>query len=109
MDTPADSILAFFRIFLTVRQDPVTCRPRFSGAFVQGKPGDQFIYLVWGRRAPSGEWTTWRRAKLMLADLDWDELKELHEAGRPLHLRLVMTDRKGEPLAAAIPPENIFW
>lgn len=109
MDTPADSILAFFRIFLTVKQDPVSCLPRFSGAFVQGKPGEQFIYLVWGSRAHSGEWTTVRRAKFALSDLNWDELAELQQTGRPLHVRIVMTDRKGEPLAATIPPENIFW
>ncbi len=109
MDVPADSILAFFRFFLTVKQDPQTGQPRFSGAFAQGSPGAQFVYLAWGSRSSTGEWTTLRRAKFDLSCLNWDEMHELQEAQKPVHVRIVMTTRNREPIAATIPAENLFW
>ena len=42
----------------------------FRGAAVQGKPGARFIYLTWGDVDEVGSFTMFRRAKLMLADLE---------------------------------------
>jgi hypothetical protein len=37
---------------------------------VQGRPGARFVYLTWGDVAEDGSFTMFRRAKLMLADLE---------------------------------------
>jgi hypothetical protein len=42
----------------------------FRGPAVQGRPGARFVYLTWGDVAESGSFTMFRRAKLMLADLE---------------------------------------
>ena len=42
----------------------------FRGEAVQGRPGARFIYLTWGDVAEDGSFTMFRRAKLMLADLE---------------------------------------
>jgi hypothetical protein len=41
----------------------------FRGPAVQGRLGARFIYLTWGDVAEDGSFTMFRRAKLMLADL----------------------------------------
>ena len=42
----------------------------FRGAAVQGRPGARFVYLTWGDVDEVGSFTMFRRAKLMLADLE---------------------------------------
>ena len=42
----------------------------FRGTAVQGRPGARFIYLTWGDVAEDGSFAMFRRAKLMLADLE---------------------------------------
>lgn len=42
----------------------------FRGPAVQGKRGDRFVYLTWGDVDADGVFTMFRRAKLMLADLE---------------------------------------
>ena len=42
----------------------------FRGAAVQGRPGARFVYLTWGDVDEDGSFTMFRRAKLMLADLE---------------------------------------
>jgi Family of unknown function (DUF5990) len=42
----------------------------FRGAAVQGRPGARFVYLTWGDVDDGGSFRMFRRAKLMLADLE---------------------------------------
>ena len=42
----------------------------FRGTAVQGKRGDRFVYLTWGDVGGDGSFAMFRRAKLMLADLE---------------------------------------
>ena len=42
----------------------------FRGPAVQGKRGERFVYLTWGDVAADGAFAMFRRAKLMLADVD---------------------------------------
>lgn len=42
----------------------------FRGPAVQGKRGHRFVYLTWGDVDEDGAFTMFRRAKLMLADLE---------------------------------------
>ena len=47
-------------------------RLRFSGPFVHGPSGDQFLYLGWQRVAEPGVWL--RRWKIMLASISSEQL-----------------------------------
>lgn len=42
----------------------------FRGPAVQGRRGDRFVYLTWGNVGDDGSFTMFRRAKLMLTDLE---------------------------------------
>jgi hypothetical protein len=100
---PGDSERAEFVIPLEVgrRADG---SPSFRGSFAQGKPGEQFVYLVWFVNRPSGP-ERFRRAKIMLDHLTWDALRP--DATLRAHIRL--TDKRGEPVCARLRVEQIEW
>jgi hypothetical protein len=78
------------------------------GPYVQGRPGDRFIYLNWGGADGSGELQMFRRAKLMLSDVPADVLKAAVKSGL-LVGRLGLTDAKGQPTCASVRPPHIRW
>ena len=72
----------------------------FRGAAVQGKRGDRFVYLTWGDVDEDGAFTMFRRAKLMLADLE-----PLAADDTPQVIaRLDLTDECGGPRCARLKP-----
>jgi hypothetical protein len=79
-----------------------------KGPYVQGRPGDRFIYLSWGTVDEAGTFTMFRRAKLML---DAIPAKTLNAATRTGLLvgRLGLTDARGNPLCARVVPPAITW
>ncbi|KJY25980.1 DUF5990 family protein [Streptomyces sp. NRRL S-495] len=79
-----------------------------KGPYVQGRPGQRFVYLVWGNVDPDGGFTMFRRAKLMFDGVDGRILAEAVAAGR-LVARLGLTDVKGLPLCAAVRPPVVTW
>jgi hypothetical protein len=74
----------------------------FRGAAVQGRPGARFVYLTWGDVAEDGSLTMFRRAKLMLADLE----PLIAGAGdtRQVIARVDLTDECGGPRCARLTP-----
>jgi hypothetical protein len=74
----------------------------FRGAAVQGKPGDRFVYLTWGDVGEDGSFAMFRRAKLMLADLE----PFAADAGetRQVIARVDLTDDCGGPRCARLRP-----
>ncbi len=78
------------------------------GPYIQGRPGDRFIYLNWGSVDDDGRLDMFRRAKLMLADVPGDVLAKAAKSGR-LVGRLRLTDTKGQPLCASVRPPMIDW
>lgn len=109
MDVPADIIVAYFHFHLVVRLDEATGKPKFKGPFAQGSTGQQFVYLPWGTRGETGEWETIRRLKIPLYHLSWQTVDQALESGSSLRTRIRMTDRRGEPAAGTISPEDIEW
>jgi hypothetical protein len=83
--------------------------PDFRGPWVQGKPGDRFVYLSWGELAADDTFTSFRRAKLMLRAIDETLVHEAAATGTILEGRLPLTDAKGGPLCAAVRPPTITW
>jgi Family of unknown function (DUF5990) len=74
----------------------------FRGTAVQGRPGARFVYLTWGDVAEDGSFTMFRRAKLMLADLE----SLVAGAGdtRQVIARVDLTDECGGPRCARLGP-----
>ncbi|MBL7490451.1 monooxygenase [Frankia sp. AgB1.9] len=80
-----------------------------TGRYVQGRPGERFIYLNWGTVDPAdGGFTMFRRAKLWLTAVPADVLAAAVESGL-LVGRLGLTDAKGHPTCASVRPPQITW
>jgi hypothetical protein len=63
------------------------------GPYIQGRPGERFIYLNWGSVDGDGRMDMFRRAKLMLADVPDDVLAKAATKG-VLVGRLGLSDAK---------------
>ena len=77
------------------------------GPYIQGGPGQRFIYLSWGTVDDDG-FHMFRRAKLFLADVDAAVLAAAQRSGT-LVLRVGLTDAKGHPACAWLKPPAIQW
>jgi hypothetical protein len=71
----------------------------FRGAAVQGKRGARFVYLTWGDVGDDGSFAMFRRAKLMLADLE-----PLVANTQGVTARVDLTDECGGPRCARLKP-----
>jgi hypothetical protein len=78
------------------------------GPYVQGRPGERFIYLNWGGVDGGGQLQMFRRAKLMLSDVPADVLEAAVASGLLIG-RLGLTDAKGQPTCASVRPPHIRW
>ncbi|MFJ8856897.1 DUF5990 family protein [Streptomyces sp. NPDC102451] len=79
-----------------------------SGPYVQNRLGGRFVYLSWGTVDASGAFTMFRRAKLMMRDVDPEVLEAASRTGH-LTARLRLTDDKGQPRCARVRPPDITW
>ncbi len=96
------------RFMFTLGVTTVEGQSHFRGPQVQGTPGDQFVYLVWGMR--DGEaWVTSRRVKIPLSGIDFQRIAQAVSANLPLAMRIVMTNNKGEPIAATLTTDQYEW
>lgn len=77
-----------------------------TGPYIQGGPGNRFIYLSWGAVTAEG-WGMFRRAKILLADIPTADIPTADNATLTAHLTL--TDPKGHPLCAHVTPPHITW
>jgi hypothetical protein len=82
--------------------------PDVRGPYIQGGPGDRFIYLNWGSVDGDGRMDMFRRAKLMLDGVPDSVLAKAAKSGL-LVGRVGLTDVKGQPLCAAVRPPMIEW
>ncbi|MEU1268622.1 DUF5990 family protein [Streptomyces sp. NPDC005799] len=79
-----------------------------KGPYVQGRPGERFIYLSWGTVDEPGTFTMFRRAKLLLGAVPDDVLASAVHTGL-LVGRLGLTDAHSCPLCARVVPPAIAW
>ncbi|MFF2350933.1 DUF5990 family protein [Kitasatospora sp. NPDC058115] len=103
---PGDALSAGWTLECTA--SPVSGGIDLRGPWIQGRPGQRFVYLVWGTAGREGGFTMFRRAKLMLDAVDRQVLAEAVAAGR-LVARLGLTDAEGQPLCAAVRPPAVVW
>jgi hypothetical protein len=78
------------------------------GPYVQGPPGERFIYLNWGTIDSAGQFNMFRRAKLLFSAIPPEVLAAAVASGM-LVGRLGLTDPTGNPLCASVRPPRIDW
>ncbi len=100
--TPGDAARAEFEFDIELVDTPEVCD--FRGPYVHGNRGARFLYLSWGDLSPDGEWAMFRRAKLLLVDLDAALLGSDRIEGA-----LRLTDGRGGPRCASVRPPDIEW
>ena len=64
---------------------------------MQGRRGDRFIYLTWGDVGDDGSFAMFRRAKLLLADLE-----PFAADAQTVIARVDLTDARGGPQCARL-------
>lgn len=79
------------------------------GPAVQGKRGARFLYLTWGNVRSDGSFARFRRAKLMVSDIDRKLLEAAVEADGQLVAVIALTDDRGGPVCARVRPPAIRW
>jgi hypothetical protein len=107
-DVSADVKDVTFTVPLRIGDDNGKGHPNFLGPYAHGTPQERFIYLNWGERR-NGQWEGFRRAKIMLQDLDPELVEEAVRNSQPIEATIDMTDKKGGPLCARVRSTNIRW
>lgn len=81
--------------------------PNFLGPFAKGPARERFFYLSWGVMDDEG-FKMFRRAKIHLNHLSWDDVQRALSGKRPLKVVIDMTDRKA-PVCASIRKDRADW
>ncbi|MEU5717396.1 DUF5990 family protein [Streptomyces sp. NPDC020403] len=79
-----------------------------AGPYIQDRLGGHFVYLSWGTVDEAGAFTMFRRAKLVIGDVDPDVLEAAARTGH-LTARLRLSDDRGQPRCARVRPPDITW
>lgn len=98
---PSDDIR--FLAELRVEVSAATGKPNFLGPFAHGTPQERFLYLCWGQPFGGG-WAGFRRAKLPLGSLSWEDLST-----GTVKLTVRCTDAKGGPACATLKGDALSW
>jgi hypothetical protein len=88
-----------------VEEDGVDLR----GPAVHGRKGERFLYLTWGDVASDGSYAMFRRAKLMVDDIDPALLASATGDDSVLVASLSLTDDCGAPRCARVRPPGVSW
>jgi hypothetical protein len=81
----------------------------FGGPAVHGRRGERFLYLTWGELGEDRSFTMFRRAKLVLGDVDTTLVAEARRDGRALVATVDLTDEHGGPRCARVGPPALTW
>ena len=71
--------------------------PNFLGPYAKGTPAKRFFYLSWGVRQVDGSFDLFRRLKVWLEDITRKQVDKSRKIGKPITVRLQMTDAYGGP------------
>jgi hypothetical protein len=77
------------------------------GPAVYGRKGERFLYLTWGDVGASDSFAMFRRAKLMIGDIDPEMLAAATRDDGVLVASLSLTDERGCPRCARVKPPAI--
>jgi hypothetical protein len=82
--------------------------PNFLGPFVFGTPEQRFLYLRWERHCAGG-WQMFRRMKIHLSSITWEQIEAACRAGGVLEARVSGIGRDGTPACASVPLLGEGW
>lgn len=85
-----------FEFTVNVKPGPTDDLPNFAGPFVQGPPGERFVYINIGANAGQINSAWSRRLKIPLSGITWAMLR----AGKVLVARIPGTGKDGGPSCA---------
>ena len=74
------------------------------GPAVHGKKGARFLYLTWGDVGARDSFAMFRRAKLMIGDIEPELFAAAARVGGVLVASLSLTDERGGPRCARVKP-----
>jgi hypothetical protein len=94
---------------IDVRAVPADGDVDLRGPAVHGKRGERFFYLTWGDVGADGTFAMFRRAKLMVGDIDPDLLATAARDDGRLVATVSLTDDHGCPRCARVRPPVISW
>jgi hypothetical protein len=84
-------------------------KTNFLGPFARGTPAQRFFYLVWAEKDAGGQLAMFGRAKVHLSHLPWSVVEAALQAGKPLSVMLLLTDKRGQPRCGSIQGEAVRW
>jgi hypothetical protein len=84
-------------------------KTNFLGPFAKGTPTQRYFYLSWAVKGAGGELTMFGRVKVHLSHLRWSEVEETLRTGKPLTVKLRLTDKRGRPRCGSIRGEDVSW
>lgn len=105
---PADRKQVIFRPKFKIARQP-DGSPNFLGPFAKGTPQERFFYLSWGVTDKKGHFEMFRRAKIHLNHVTWDQVSAALSDDRPLKVSIRMTGPKGDPICASIRKDRANW
>jgi Family of unknown function (DUF5990) len=76
--------------------------PNFLGPFAKGTSQERFFYLSWGVMHDDGHFEMFRRAKIHLSHLTWEQVATALSNNEPLKVAIDMTGHKGDPICGSI-------
>jgi len=92
-----------FDFTVNIANDRTDGAPKFRGPFVQGPPGDRFLYINSGTYAGQSDSCWSRRAKVPLSGITWDLIEEaLSRSSAVLEARIAGTAEDGGPACATV-------
>jgi hypothetical protein len=104
---PGDAPSARWEMPVTVRRDEDGFD--FGGPFVGGVRDDRSLGLAWGDVTGDGTLRLFRGAKLRLVDVDPALIEQALRPGHRLVARIRLTDARGNPICARVPPSHLTW
>jgi len=97
----------FHPTFRVIRQSDGS--PNFLGPFAKGTAQERFFYLSWGVVDEDGLFAMFRRAKIHLNHLSWDQVETAMNQNRAIRVVIGMTGTKGDPICASIRSDRAQW
>jgi hypothetical protein len=79
------------------------------GPAVHGRKGERFLYLTWGDVGGGGSFAMFRRAKLMIGDIEPELLAKTARDDGVLVASVSLTDERGGPRCARVRPPAVTW
>ncbi len=83
--------------------------PNFLGPYAKGTPRERFFYLSWGVLREGCGFASFRRAKIPLWKLNWQQVSAALAAGAPIRGDVILTDARGGPSCATLKDELFRW